>query len=137
MTAFIDINAALETKLSTISGSPDIAWENIEYTPTNGTLFLRPTNIPGDVDSYPGVSGLDMHIGIFQVDVFTDAGISPTVGLQWADTVADLFKAGTEMTYNSRTVKTTRVSRRAAIQEGGWYQIPVEITYLSFTTART
>ena len=40
------IRAALETHLSDTLGGADIAYENVAFSPTTGTLFVKPTFIP-------------------------------------------------------------------------------------------
>ena len=46
MGVYTNIQAALDTELNTISGSPSIAWPNTAFTPTHGTLYLEPTLLP-------------------------------------------------------------------------------------------
>ena len=41
-----DIRAALESKLSNTAGLPDIAYENVSFSPTTGTSFLQTTYLP-------------------------------------------------------------------------------------------
>ncbi|MCK5134135.1 MAG: hypothetical protein KAR40_18555, partial [Candidatus Sabulitectum sp.] len=54
-----------------------------------------------------------------------------------ADLIADRFKVDTQMTYNSVTVEVKTVSQKAARNnEDGWYQMPIEIVYYSFTARR-
>jgi hypothetical protein len=138
MTVIYDIQAALDTKLATLSPSTPTAWENKTYTPTKGTLWIRPTNLPGDTEQAGlGDSGEDMTIGVYQVDVFAPAGKGRKVAQQKADAIANLFKRGTDLTYNSRTVRINSVSSGAARNDDGWYHLPVIISYYSFTQPRS
>lgn len=138
MTIFYDTSRALDNHLNTMVGKPPIAWENTPYDPTKGTLYIRPTNIPGDVSQVTlGESGEDRFIGIYQIDVFGEAGKGRKVVEQMADTIASHFKRGTDLTYNAHSLTVTAVQRRAGQQSEGWYQIPVEIVYRSTTAART
>ena len=139
MSVFRDIAAALDSRLNSMSGKPPIAWENKAYEPTMGTLYARPTLIPGDtVQATLGDSGTDMNIGIYQIDIFAEAGTGKGAAITMADTIANHFKRGTDLTYNSRTVRIKSVSRQAGINNpDGWYQLPIEIIYVSYTEART
>ncbi len=138
MTVFYDISSALDTRLSTMVGVPPIAQENKPYNPTKGSLYIRATNIPGDtVQASLGDNGEDRTIGIYQIDVFAEAGKGRKAAEQMADNIASHFKRGTDMSYNSRIVTVTTVQRRQGINNEGWYQIPVEIVYRSTTAART
>ena len=138
MSVFVDISAALEDHLNNMVGKPPIAWENFGYEPTTGTLYIRPTLLAGDVvQASLGDSGQDMSVGIYQIDVFSQAGQGKKEALEMADTIANQFKRGTDLTYNGRNVRIRNVSRQVAINNAdGWYQIIIEISYISFTEAR-
>lgn len=139
MTVFFDISAALDGNLDSMSGKPPIALENGKYTPVMGTLFVRPTLIPGDtIQASLGSTGTDQSVGIYQIDIFSEAGEGKNEAIIMADLIADQFKRGTVMTYNSRTVRVMNVSRGSSVNNvDGWFQIPIVITYISFTQPRT
>jgi len=138
MSVFRDIQAALDTKLNTISPAVATAWENKTYKPVKGTLYIRPTNLPGDtVQAGLGDTGEDNTIGVYQVDVFAPGGKGKKAAVDQADTIANLFKRGTDMVYNSRTVRVQSVSRGSARNDDGWYHLPVVINYYSFTQPRS
>lgn len=137
MTVFLDITAALDSRLDTLTNSPPVAWENRAYEPITGTLYLRPSHLPSDTTAATiGTNGTDENTGIYQVDVFSPAGEGKNEAYVMADLVADHLKRDTELTYNSRTVRIKNVSISPALNDGGWYQIPVNIEYYSFTAAR-
>ncbi len=138
MSIFLDISAAFDNHLNTMTGKPSIAWENKIYTPVTGTLYARPTLLPGDVSQATlGDSGTDQNLGIYQIDVFAEAGKGKNEAVSMADTIANRFKRGTDLTYNGRTIRVRSVSRQAGINNAdGWFQIPIEIIYISFTEAR-
>jgi len=138
MTVFNDISAALDGQLYELPDMPPVAWENRSFTPVMGTLYLRPTLIPGDVSQATlGDSGTDMHVGLYQIDVFAEAGRGKRSAIEMADQLADHFKRGTVITYNSRTIRIQNASRQAGINNAdGWYQIPVIISYSAYTAAR-
>lgn len=139
MSVFLDISAALDSRLNTMTSLPPVAWENKSYDPTLGTLYLRPTLIPADtIQATLGDSGTDQNSGIYQIDVFAEAGQGKNAAVVMADNIASHFKRGTDLTYNSRTVRIRSVSRQVAVNNAdGWYQIPIEINYIAFTEART
>ena len=137
MTVFADISIALDTRLAGMTSLPAVAWENKTYIPVTGTLYLRPTTLFGDaVQATLGSSGIDENTGIYQVDVFAPADKGKSAGLIMSDNVATRFARGTNLTYNGRTVRIVSARRRPATIADGWYQIPVEIVYKSFTTPR-
>lgn len=138
MSVFLDISAALDTQLNAMAGLPPVAWENREYTPVVGTLYLRPTNLQGVTiaSSQSDAKGQDVTIGVYQIDVFAEADKGKNEAVVMADTIADQFKMDTELTYNSRLVRVVSVSRGAANTADGWYQIPVEIVYNAYSARR-
>ena len=80
-----------------------------------------------------GASGKDRIEGIYQVDVFTVAGTGRT---NIPDTIADHFKRGTNLTYNNNIVRIINVSINPVIISGSWQQVPVQIDFYSYMTAR-
>jgi len=139
MSVFLDISAALDDNLNNMAGKPPIAWENYNYEPSLGTLYARATHLPADTTQASlGDSGQDINSGIYQIDVFAEAGQGKNEAYVMADLIADQFKRGTDLTYNGRTVTIRNVSRQPAAKNAdGWYQIPIEILYYSYTDART
>ena len=139
MSVFKDISAALDRNLNDMAGKPPIDWENQGYEPANGTLYVRPTIIPGDtVQASLGDAGQDVQVGVYQVDIFAKAGEGKNDALAMADLIADQFKRGTVLIYNTRNVRIQSASRLvAANTTDGWFQLSVQINYISFTEART
>ena len=137
MSEFLSISAALDGHLNGMASVPPVAWSNTDYTPVIGTLYLRPTLLPGDtVGATISATGTDEHIGLYQVDIFAPAGAGKNAAIVMADLIADRFKPVTELTHSTVIVRSVRVSREAATTENGWYRMPVVIQYLSFTTKR-
>lgn len=137
MTVFTDISDALDTQLSGMAALPPVAWENKSYKPIDGVLYLRPSTLFGDtVQASLGASGMDENMGVYQVDVFAMAGNGKAIANTMADNVATRFARGTSLVYNTRTVRIISARRQAARIADGWYMIPVEIVYKSFTTPR-
>jgi len=137
MSVFIDISAALDGQLNTMASLPPVAWENTTYEPVVGTLYLRPTNLQGaTVQSSLGTSGTDETIGIYQVDIFAPAGKGKNAAVVMADNIANHFKRGTRLSYNSRIVTVTSAQRGGSLNADGWFMLSVEIIYRSFTEAR-
>jgi hypothetical protein len=137
---FLDISAALNSQLNTLDGKPPIAWENYPYTPTVGTLYARPTLLPGDTAGATvgskAVGGKDEHIGVYTIDVFAPSDSGRNAAFVMADKIADQFKPVTELKYNGVTVRCDTVSIGAASQSSGWYMVPIRIRYIAYTAKR-
>ena len=138
MSVFVDISAALSGHLETMIGLPPVAGENFDFDPVLGTLYLRETLLPADVvQATLGENGRDMNLGIYQIDIFAQAGEGKNEALVMADLIANHFKRGTDLAYNGRIVTIQNTSRQVAANNAeGWFQIPLEVSYKSFTAAR-
>ncbi len=133
-THFNDIQAALDNRLNTFSGGYDVAWPNIRYEPSGTATFLSPNFIPEETLQVGlGANGKDETNGIYQIDVVYPAGQGRS---SVPDSVADHFKRGTVMTYNSINVRVRSVSVAQAITEGAYHFVPVSVSFQSYTDAR-
>ena len=127
-----DINTALSVRLAEIqtAGVPPIAYENAEYTPVEGTLYLRESFLPNIKDAV-GVAhtSADDYEGLYQVSVMDGRGDRRFDAQEQARLISLHFPRGAEYTYNGVTVKITGTRLASAITEDGWYQIPVTISW--------
>jgi len=127
-----DINTALSVRLAEIqtAGVPPIAYENAEYTPVEGTLYLRESFLPNIKDAV-GVAhtSADDYEGLYQVSVMAGRGDRRFAAQEQAMLIAMHFPRGAEYTYNGVTVKITGTRLASAITEDGWYQTPVTISW--------
>jgi hypothetical protein len=126
------LEQAVETALLGISGFTDIAFENVDFTPTIGTPWAQVIVRPVDRRAATlGVDGLFQYDGIVTVDVFVSEGNGPN----YADEVADaLINA-----FNPReiilVVGSTKVFLKTAYRnegrstQDGWYFVPVVIEW--------
>ena len=137
MSVFLDISAALDDRLNNMASLPPVAWPNLKYEPTKGTLYLRPTLLPAETFGETlGSGGTDNNSGIYQVDVFSPADAGKNAAYVMADNIAEQFKPVTELTYNGRLVRCISVSIGATIADDDRFVLPVSIRYLALTTKR-
>jgi len=123
-----DIRAAFEVKLNSVSGLPEVAWENITYSPTTGTSFVKPRLVPTVRE--PAVRGLNPQIyyqGIFRVDCFVPEGLGPAAADDLADKIIDAFEATTDVTNGSTIVSIRYAEREQGMPDGAFFMIPVNI----------
>ena len=127
-----DINTALSVRLAELqtAGVPPIAYENAEYTPVEGTLYLRESFLPNIKDAV-GVAhtSADDYEGLYQVSVMDGRGDRRFDAQEQARLISLHFPRGAEYTYNGVMVKITGTRLASAITEDGWYQIPVTISW--------
>lgn len=130
-TVFSDIQAALETRLSTVPGLPDVAWENVHYKPTKGTPFVRPTNISGD-SPLDTMDGSQQNNGIYQIDLYYPTSNGVGTLLTMLDTIYTSFKSSNELTVNTTVVLIKSVSRTRIDRDEAWATGSIEISYRSY-----
>lgn len=132
---YSDIREALETQLTAVSGVPDIAWENVNYEPTTGTPFVRPTLNP--LIREPAVRGLNpqqYYYGSFIVEVFTPEGQGPGAGMTIAESIVNSFDATSTLTANSVNVCIRNSRVETFVNMDAWYMIPVVIDWYTYNT---
>jgi hypothetical protein len=134
-TSYLDISAALDSNLNTFATANSIvvAWENKDYQPVTGTLYLRPTLLPADTESIGlGNTSSEDHLGIYQVDVIAPIDKGKGQAITKADLVKTAFPKG-NLTYNGLKLRIRSVSRGSGSRDGAYYIVPVFISYHSIT----
>lgn len=133
-TYFNDLQAALDTRLSTLAGGYEIAWPNTDFAPSAGQTFLSPSFLPDQTLQVGlGATGKDETNGIYQIDVVYPAGSGRST---IPDALADHFKRGTVLSYNGTTVRIRSVSIESAITDGAYHFVPVTVSFQTYTDAR-
>lgn len=126
------IRAALTARLQTLASLPPVAWENVAYTPTLGTTFLKPSLLPAEpFQAEIGAAGQNMHVGVYQVSIFAPAGTG-MAHQTLRDSICDLFKRGVTLTYGGVTVTCVKAYPGAMLQETDWIQIPIIVVWRSY-----
>lgn len=127
-TPYKTIRAALETKLASITGIPEISWENRQYSPTTGTPFVRVSFIP--TVSEPAVRGLSPQMyyqGMLTVDCCVPEGFGPAEADDLADLILNAFPATSDVTYGDFVLPIRYSERGQGLQNGVFYMVPVTI----------
>ena len=131
------IRAALETHLSTISGLPDIAYENVPYEPTTGQSFIRVAYMP--VTRRPAVRGRNPqqeYRGILALNVYAPEGSGPAACEDIVEKLLEGFEATADINYNDGsddyTVCIDYAERDIGLTDAPWYLIPVNIGWFIY-----
>lgn len=128
-----DIRNALETQLSGISGVPPIAWENVSYTPTTSTTFLRPSFAPlVRRPSHRGLNPQQYYAGAFFIDVVSPEGEGPGAGLTIAQTLVENFESTSTLTANSLDICIREAMIERAYTQDAWFITPVVIDWYTY-----
>lgn len=130
MSTFVDIRAALTTRLQSLSGLPPVAWENVPFERTNGVAYIQPFVLLSEPSQAEiGAAGANRHVGIYQVSVFSPVGGGIGNALQLVDAICAHFKRGTVMPSNGIAVTATKAWFSPVITEPDWLHIPVSIRF--------
>lgn len=136
MGVYTNVQAALDTQLNTIAGSPAIAWPNTNYTADAGTLFLRPHILPIN-STLETLNDYHRYAGIYQVDI----NVPPEKGTAtlnlWIDRVHDLFDQQT-LTAGADTIFIQNITVGAKQQvddedDISFYRCNVDINFIVYS----
>ena len=126
------IRAAFATKLQAFTGLPPVAWENVPYTPTTGTTYIRPVLLPAEpFQAEIGTNGANRHSGVYQISVFAPAGQGVGALNTLVGSLCDHFKRGTALSYSPVTVTVQKAYPSPAMQETDWQQVAISIQYIT------
>lgn len=123
-----DIRRVLETTLSGVVGIPSIAWENVSFSPSTTSPYVKPRFAPTVRE--PAVRGLNPQMyyqGVFVIEVCVPEGVGPGVGDDLADSIITAFDAPNDLTVNGVSVTIRYAERELGTIEGAYYCIPVNI----------
>jgi hypothetical protein len=122
------IAAALASRLAEL-GYP-VAWENSNFTPPPGEVYLAEALLPGNRLSI-GVArtSSDEYAGIYQVTICAPLGGTKGPGLEAVECVLSAFVKADPLTCGETTVTVLRSQREAAFTSGDRWQIPISIYY--------
>ncbi len=129
-----DIRTALEVELNGVSGLPEVAWENVSYTRTTGTPYVKPRLIPTIRE--PAVRGLNpqqYYQGLFRVDCCVPEGLGPSAADELADKIIDAFEATTDIANNGTIVSIRYAEREQGMPDGAFFMVPVNISWYIYS----
>ena len=124
MTIASTIINTLNTRLAQLSPLPPVAWPNVPFTPSIGTLWLRADLLPAD-SALETIQGSEEHVGVYQVSVFAPLGRGTGSAMVQADAVADHFAADRDLS----GLRIRSISVGQPIREESWLVVPVSIEY--------
>ena len=130
-----EIRAALEKHLVTLSGLPEIAWENVPFEPTTGTpwaaLRLTPT---GRSPAVRGINPQQRYDGLLTIELKYPEGLGPNLADEMADSIMEHFEATTGIVDNDLLIRIETSDRGQGTEDSPWYSVPVIITWYSYKT---
>jgi hypothetical protein len=127
----VDLQSALNDALADAFPDEQVAWENVKFTPTVGTMYFRVWLLPAKSDVMTlGPSPWIERQGIFQVSVFAPIGTGFGAPKRKAAEVVAAFKANTSFVYNGLLVIIDKSWISSGMNDDtGWYSVPVNIQF--------
>lgn len=124
------IRSAFVTRLLTFPNLPTVAWENVHFTPTIGSPYLKPFLLPGEpIQAEIGENGRNRHVGVFQISLFYPAGNGIGLADTMRDGIIEHFKRGTILTNGVINVEIIKAYGGPILEEPGWMHRPITIRY--------
>lgn len=130
MSVFNNIQNALNVKLTSVIGLPDIYWQNTIKEPEQGTAWVRPTLLPADSSMYT-LNDVNMHQGLYQVDIFTELKKGSAEVLLYADDIREAYNRQS-LSSSGTIVFIQEISLSAPRRVEAWWNCYVSIKYLCF-----
>jgi len=133
------IRAALETHLAATVGTTPISYENVAFSPTTGTLFVKPTFIP--TLTQPAVRGTNpqlLYQGLFNVMVNAPEGSGPALADTTCNTITNAFSATSDISLvvgaETYIVRIRYAERQQGRIDTPWYSVPINIGWYIYHT---
>lgn len=132
------IRAAFESRLAAWAQSRTpalpVVWANAR-TPIPAGDHLRAFLLPAETRAPDLAGAMRSYRGIFQVSVFTLAGVGPGRAEGIARELDDLFPVALRITSAGLIVQVlTPMASRPAVPETDWYSLPVDCRYAAEET---
>jgi hypothetical protein len=128
-----EIRSILETQLAAVNDVPQVAYENVPYSPTTGTSYIEVNFVP--TSRRPAVRGLNpqqRYEGIFIINCYAPEGKGPAAAETIAENVMTAFEATTSLTTNNITVSVDYSEVRQGYLDSPWFVVPVSIGWYAY-----
>lgn len=109
--SILQVNGALVKAYKDLNLSLPTAYETREFTPPTDTAWAAVFNLPASlsVDTM-GDDGINLYVGLFQIDIHTPDKAGTAVPLNYADTIIAALPPGKRVAYEDQEVRIRRVS---------------------------
>lgn len=128
-----EIRSALETQLSQVVDLPQVAYQNVPFSPTTGTSYIEVTYLP--TSRRPAVRGLNptqRYQGIFAINCYAPEGKGPAEAETIAENVANAFEATTSINLNNVAVSIDYCETQRGFLDSPWFVVPINIGWYAY-----
>jgi len=132
MSAFAKIDSALISGYTGGSFGLSTAYDNVDFTPVNGTAWARVSNLPAQPEPASiGVDGDDSHTGVFQISLMYPLNTGRSAILSKADAIATVFYPGASFTYSGQSVTVSSCGITPARRVDNWFAVYVSVNWFA------
>lgn len=135
-----DVARGFRVKVMTIpfvAAAPTVmAWEGREFDPTLGTRYVREALLPGTrrLGSIPAPGGRLRQRGLYQLDVYSPAGVGIDAVRLDAEAIRTVFPPGSWFVENNQTITVDSADIAATRYEPEWIILSVTMAWYADTT---
>ena len=127
------ISAALSSRLNTLTDAPPIAFENVEFTPVDGTTWLRESYLPANSATVGlGPGGSTDFVGVYQISIYIPLDDSKFEAHELVDSITTHFARGTGLDFDGQGVIIEQVNIAQGLPSGAWWLLPVSVNWRAF-----
>lgn len=128
-----NIEVALQTRLASVEGHPNIVWENDDsYNPPLGQTFWRPRNLPF-ASVLSTADRAIKHSGIYQVDVFVPKHKGLRTLREDLDSIYTVFDSSDSIISENVTIEINAIGAGKVTIDKVWCSGFLEIYYYCYT----
>ena len=133
MSVYNNIRAALEVKLSQISGIPRIIYQNTSFNPATGTPCVTCTLFPTSRrPAEVGTNPFNRYQGIFSVTVHTPESVGTKQNQDICNLILAAYPITHDLTHNGQIVRVEYVEQGASFRDSPWFLTPINIGWYAY-----
>jgi len=124
------IRAALETHLSAMTPALSTAWENVAFTPVNGTPYQQVNLLVAQPDNRYMGCDRRIELGVFQVTLSYPIDKGASAAEDRANAIINHFKRSTKVSNGGQWVQVIRTPyKRVLGADGAFFKVVVSINW--------
>jgi hypothetical protein len=128
--SFANIESALLTAYTGGSFGLSTAYENVDFSPVDGTAWAMINFLPAQPEPTSiGQDGIDLHTGVFQIALKYPPNTGRSAVVAKADAIAAVFYAGAHLGYNGQYVTISSCGRSGGGLVDGWFTVYLTINW--------